>query len=112
VQRHELARRQRDRAVLIRQPDHLSLERGYIRDLGLGNQAVDRVVELSHDRHGVGTRERGPDQERRGYVSDVDAVVMERRDLVVGAAWDRLKRLHLESFTRKEALAGGDRNRQ
>ncbi len=112
VHRQQLADRQRDRAGFIGETDQPPLQLLVGRDLRLGDQAVDRVAELARERHRVGALERGADEERRGYVSEVDAVVMQRIDLPFGAARDRDEHLEPEALADKKALTFGHRDRE
>ena len=88
--------------IFIRKPHQLSLEIGNSRDVLLGNQAVDRVVEFGRDCRRIRPAEHRADQERCGDMSDVDAVVIERRDHVVGPARDGDENLDVKPLAGKE----------
>ena len=104
LHRQQLADRDRDRAGLGGKPDQLALEIGVALDLGLRDQAVDRIVELGDDGDGVGAVERGLHQERRRDVADVGGAVVQRVDHL-GAAAGHRHHVEIEALAQKEAAA-------
>ena len=112
LQLHELADRKRNGAVFVGEPHQPSLEIANSRDLRLGNQAVDRVVELGRDGRRIRPAEHRAHQERRGNMGNVDAVVMQCRDLVIGATRNGNENLDVEPLPGKEAFLDRNRDRE
>src|SRR5262249_58003029 len=71
VEGQELAYRDRDRTVFRRDADQFPLEIGIGSVLRLGDETVNRIVELGGDGDGVGASERRLDQKRGCNMADV-----------------------------------------
>ena len=112
VPRQQFTDRSRDAAALVGKAETLALEVGETLDAGLGDQAVNRVVELRRDGHRIRSGQHLADQKRRGNVGDIDSAIMQRVDHLVGAAGQRHDDFEVEAFAAKKALALRHDNRQ
>ena len=111
--RQQPAHGKRDGPLLVGQSDAFALEVGIGLDARLGDQAEIALLKLGSDRDRVRTLHDGADQKRRSDVRDVDPALVESvENHLVRAAGHRNDDLHVQAFTRKQALALGYRDRQ